>query len=221
LPVPSAPKRPSTKELLMTTGERLFGRFGIDGVSLREIGAAAGQTNSSVVQYHFKDKDGLVVAILNGRLRSLEPLRGEHLDRLTADGGTEARELLRALWAPMASIRGADGEPSFCRFLLQYVLQTQGPDHPSRASAPYRRGQGIPAELPQLARLHRLLRRQYRHLSDSDFGDRLRAVGLMFLSTIVEHGQTRLLAPAGRHPEFNFELILDMAIAALATSPRK
>ncbi len=32
---PLTPKKPSTKELLIETGERLFGQHGFDGISLR------------------------------------------------------------------------------------------------------------------------------------------------------------------------------------------
>jgi AcrR family transcriptional regulator len=213
--------RPPTKELLMTTGEQLFGRFGIDAVSLREIGAAAGQTNSSVVQYHFNDKRGLVIAIINDRLARLETVRHEHLDRLSTSTAPDPRELLRVLWAPMTSIRGPNGEHPFCRFLLQYVLQPQGPEHPARDPVAYRRSRRVPAELPQLGRLRRLLRSRYTQLSESAYGVRLTAVGLMFLSTIVEHDNARLLAPAGKFAEFDLELILDLAIAAMAAPLRK
>ena len=43
----------ATRELLMVTAERLFAMNGVEGVSLREIQAAAGQSNSSVITYHF------------------------------------------------------------------------------------------------------------------------------------------------------------------------
>ena len=48
---------------MIRAGERLFGESGIDGVSLREVAAAAGQGNTSAVRYHFGSKDGLVAAI--------------------------------------------------------------------------------------------------------------------------------------------------------------
>jgi AcrR family transcriptional regulator len=201
----------------MTTGELLFGRFGIDGVSLREIGVAAGQTNSSVVQYHFKDKRGLVISIINDRFARLEPLRREQLDSLGTDA-TDPRELLRILWAPMITLRGPDGEHPFCRFLLQYVLQPQGPAHPNFDPVAYRRSRRVPAHLPQMARLRRLLRGRYGQLSASAYDSRLTAVGLMFLSTMVEHDNARLLAPAGKFAEFDLELILDLAIAAMAAA---
>jgi AcrR family transcriptional regulator len=66
---------PSTKEQIVRTAERLFATHGIDGVSLRQIGAAAGNGNNSAVQYHFGSKDQLVQAIFEQRLPHLTERR--------------------------------------------------------------------------------------------------------------------------------------------------
>jgi AcrR family transcriptional regulator len=66
---------PSTKEQIVLAAERLFARHGVDGVSLRQIGAAAGTSNNSAVQYHFGSKDGLVEAIFGYRLPRLRERR--------------------------------------------------------------------------------------------------------------------------------------------------
>jgi AcrR family transcriptional regulator len=66
---------PSTKEQIVRAAERLFGERGLDGVSLRQIGAAAGNGNNSAVQYHFGSKDHLVQAIFEYRLPHLHERR--------------------------------------------------------------------------------------------------------------------------------------------------
>jgi AcrR family transcriptional regulator len=66
---------PSTKEQIVLAAERLFAEHGIDGVSLRQIGAAAGNGNNSAVQYHFGSKDRLVRAIFEYRLPRLRERR--------------------------------------------------------------------------------------------------------------------------------------------------
>jgi AcrR family transcriptional regulator len=66
---------PSTKEQIVRVAERLFGERGVDGVSLRQIGAAAGNGNNSVVQYHFGSKDQLIRAIFADRMPSLHQRR--------------------------------------------------------------------------------------------------------------------------------------------------
>ena len=62
---------PSTKEQIVLAAERLFAEHGIDGVSLRQIGVAAGNGNNSAVQYHFGTKDRLVQAVFEYRLPRL------------------------------------------------------------------------------------------------------------------------------------------------------
>lgn len=49
----------------MRVAERLFAERGVDSVTLLEIAQAAEQRNRAAVQYHFKDRRGLVEACLN------------------------------------------------------------------------------------------------------------------------------------------------------------
>ena len=208
-------RKPSTKELLINVGEQLFGRFGIDAVSLREIAAAAGQTSSNAVQYHFKDKRGLVLAILNERLHRHEVQRRERLQTLQDAGSYGPRDLLLVLWESVMSIRGPDGQYSFCRFVLQYLLQPQGPDHPTGDQAAYRRSRRVPEAFASLSRWNRLLRGCYPDLTATQFDYRLKAVAIMFLATVVEHDNAQLVVHPGTHDDFDLEPIMDLAIAAL------
>jgi AcrR family transcriptional regulator len=66
---------PSTKEVIVLVAERLFAQHGINGVSLRQIGAAAGTSNNSAVQYHFGSKDGLIEAIFGYRVPGIHQRR--------------------------------------------------------------------------------------------------------------------------------------------------
>jgi AcrR family transcriptional regulator len=63
----------------MVSAERLFAMNGVEGVSLREIQAAAGQSNSSVITYHFGSQDGLVRALLEFRYQKINARRAELL----------------------------------------------------------------------------------------------------------------------------------------------
>jgi AcrR family transcriptional regulator len=65
----------SAKEQIVVAAERLFARHGIEGVSLRQIGVAAGNSNNSAVQYHFGSKRELVQAIYEYRLAPLHARR--------------------------------------------------------------------------------------------------------------------------------------------------
>ena len=62
---------PTTKEQLVVAADRLIAEHGVDGVSMLQIGAAAGSGNKSAVQYHFGSKEQLVQAIFDHRLPRL------------------------------------------------------------------------------------------------------------------------------------------------------
>ncbi|MFF0224121.1 TetR/AcrR family transcriptional regulator [Streptomyces sp. NPDC004629] len=67
--------RPSVKEQIVLAAESLFAEHGLDGVSLRQISAAAGNGNNTAVQYHFGSKDRLVQEIFEFRLPGLNERR--------------------------------------------------------------------------------------------------------------------------------------------------
>ena len=69
-----------TQIRLIETAERLFAERGVNGVSLREIGAEAGQRNTGAVRYHLGSKEQLVSAVfehrmvpINARARACSP----------------------------------------------------------------------------------------------------------------------------------------------------
>src|SRR3954454_22049946 len=76
--MPGAAK--STKEQILLAAERLIADHGVDGVSMRQIGAAVGSGNNSAVLYHFGSKEKLVEAIFEYRLPRLRERRAELID---------------------------------------------------------------------------------------------------------------------------------------------
>ena len=87
----------------MRAAERLFAEQGIEGPTLREVGAAAGQKNHSAVQYHFGDRQGLLAAVLEPHLDDLDRRRGAMLASLAAGGPPTVDELVDVLILPLAS----------------------------------------------------------------------------------------------------------------------
>lgn len=100
---PSAsPAAPSTRELLIVTAERLFAEQGIDRVSLRQIGEAAGRRQPAAVQYHFGDAQGLLRAIVAFRTRAATERRTVMLDDLVLAGRhDDVHALLEAVVFPL------------------------------------------------------------------------------------------------------------------------
>jgi AcrR family transcriptional regulator len=115
---------PSTKEQLVITAERLFALNGLDGVSLRQISAAAGNANNSAVQYHFGTKDDFVQAIFEYRIPGLMRRR-----RLLATGrGPGLRACVEAYFLPVLE-EAEDVDSYYMMFLMQ--LQRYGiGEHP-------------------------------------------------------------------------------------------
>ena len=64
-------RRDATRELILTTAERLFAEYGIEVVSNRQISEAAGQGNNAAVNYHFGTKADLVRAIMAGHNKDI------------------------------------------------------------------------------------------------------------------------------------------------------
>ena len=95
-----------TRDQIIRAAEALFAARGIDGVSLREINRAAGQSNTGAVQYHFGDRDGLVLAIIGKHRRDTEPRRHALLDMYEDAGVDDLRALASALVAPAAAKLG-------------------------------------------------------------------------------------------------------------------
>jgi AcrR family transcriptional regulator len=87
-----------TRARLIRTGERLIAERGLDGVSVREITAAAG-TNSAAIHYHFQSKEGLVHAIMEDVSSRLRVRRLERLSALDAEHPSP-RQVAEALVDP-------------------------------------------------------------------------------------------------------------------------
>lgn len=92
-----------TREQIISAAEKLFAERGIDAVSLREINRAAGQRNSSALQYHFGDRNGLLRAVIAKHRADTDPRRHALLDQYEAGGGSDVRALAAALVLPLAA----------------------------------------------------------------------------------------------------------------------
>jgi AcrR family transcriptional regulator len=106
----------------MRTAERLFAERGIDAVSLRQIGTAAGMRMAGTVAYHFGDKEGLIRAIIDDRDVAIEERRRELLAELERQGRThDLRAVAEVGIRPSVEAIGETGY--YQRFLFQLVRQ--------------------------------------------------------------------------------------------------
>lgn len=131
-------------ERLVDAGEALFGLHGVEGVSLRQVSAAAGTGNNYAVQYHFGDVEGLVLGILARRMPVIEARRAERLAKARDGGRIETRALMDILYRPLIDHVDARGERAYARFVL--ALQHWSP----RSQTMETIGQAMPAAVEVL-----------------------------------------------------------------------
>jgi AcrR family transcriptional regulator len=92
------------KTRILLTAERLFAEHGYSGASLRAIMAEAG-VNTAAIHYYFRNKEGLLRAIFEMRVSSMNAERAERLGAIEAatsagDTRPEISAVLRAFIEP-------------------------------------------------------------------------------------------------------------------------
>lgn len=166
------------KTRLILAAEILFAKGSIDGVSLREIAAMAGQRNHHAVQYHFGTRDALVQAIFDFRMDQMEAIRGEMLQAARAAGQLEdARAIMDIIFLPQLELIDAHGDHSYANFLCQYLLRNSDTEFG-------RFGGHLP---PHIAEALSLLRARLDFLSDEAAQRRLITACFMFLNILAAH----------------------------------
>lgn len=109
-----------TREIILSTAERLFVEHGIGVVSNRQISEAAGQGNNTAVGYHFGTRADLVCAIARRHNAVIEGLRSSMVEH--ADGSTDVRDWVACVVHPQARYLAELGAPSwYARFTAQAI----------------------------------------------------------------------------------------------------
>ena len=100
-------KGEKTRILLLDTAERLFGQNGVTATSLREVMKVA-DVNMAMVHYYFKNKDGLLDAILERRLVPINQTRLNLLGKYALETGGQPiamDDIIRAYVEPFIRLR--------------------------------------------------------------------------------------------------------------------
>ncbi|MBM7413888.1 MULTISPECIES: TetR/AcrR family transcriptional regulator [Nocardiaceae] len=116
---PSA-RSEATREAILGAAERLYAENGVVAVSNRQVGDAAGQSNSAVVGYHFGSKEDLVRAIVVRRTGGVERIRSGHVAAIGE--GADLRAWVSALVLPSTQYFAELGAPTwYARFASQVM----------------------------------------------------------------------------------------------------
>jgi AcrR family transcriptional regulator len=147
-----------TRGRILAAAESLMAERGIEAVSLREITRASGIRNTVGVQYHFKDRAGIVRAILAKHLPAVEAARHALLDDIEFRGLAELRPMAAALVRPLGTKLGdTHGGPSFLRVYAEVLQRQTNEVAPAGGTSSLERWRRMiePLLEPDAIRLHR------------------------------------------------------------------
>lgn len=201
---------PNGRERVLMAALRLMAEKGADAVSLREINLASGLRNASGVQYHFGNREGLILAIVEAGMARVDGRRRQLLLDLEVEPPAVARDVIRALVEPLAAELHSEPGRQYLMILQQLgnrPVQSALDENSSRIHPGLRRCTrllapqlaGLPVEIRRersahLARfLLRALSEQARQHAD---GRRPRLANAAFASNLVDELLALLSAAA-------------------------
>lgn len=117
-------KGDETRDRIKLAARRLFAERGIDGVSIREIVAAAGQRNVGSLHYYFRTKEALVRELIADGAKLIDDRRNAMLNAMAVEGraGT-LREVIEALVWPSVNLGEAENEEdTYLRFIVSLTM---------------------------------------------------------------------------------------------------
>jgi len=169
------PASSSVRSNLLDAAERLFARHGLEGVSLRQISAAAGTRNNYAVQSHFGDAAGLIRAVIERRAAQMELRRAELLGQLVGTEDVSLRQLFEVIYLPILDGSKA-GEPAvFAQFNLTLLTSPRG----------YEPLDEVYADKPVTRRALELIVAACSHVEPSVAWRRVQFAGVGFLAAAI------------------------------------
>ena len=116
----------ATRSLLINTAEQLFVEQGLENTTLFDVFKASGLKNRSALQYHFKDKVGLINAVLNKNAERVAEQRKGLLEQLGKQQDYSLYQVIEAIVRPMADqLENNDGGSAFIDLHSQLMVSRQ------------------------------------------------------------------------------------------------
>lgn len=203
-----------TRLRLIEAAERLYAERGVNGVSLREIGAEAGQRNTGAVRYHFGSKQKLIDAVFRHRMELVNRRREAMLAVLDAEGrGLDVRGLAEAFLYPLSEMLGDVGRPTwYLRFCL-HAAYVEGTAATDLGREPWTQGMHVVRQRFDEALAELGIAPEIRRLRWSLFGGHM-AHALADREHLLQYGPHRGLADRSLF----LSALVDTAVA-VATAP--
>jgi len=191
---------------------KLFAQRGVDGVTVREIAAAAGQRNHGAVGYHFGSKAELIRTLVVDGAQLIDERRNNALDELAAiDRPPELEDVIRILVFPSIDLAPPGQEECYNRFIVLF----------SMAHRDLFMGALEDRWNTGYQRCIRLLRGWMGHLSRRDQTERIVFIEA-YLGGVLSARETRLADSSRTHATWSNSRVLDHfvhTIAAIVRAP--
>jgi AcrR family transcriptional regulator len=112
-----------TRTRLKAAGQRLFAARGIDGVTVRDLVAAAGQRNNASLSYYFGSKEDLARELIIDGATILDDRRRTMLALLEGAGREPTvREVLDVLCVPVVELSAEPSQASYLQMIANLEL---------------------------------------------------------------------------------------------------
>lgn len=113
----------NVRTLILDAAEDVFCRSGFDGTSLKSIAASA-RVAQSLLSYHFKNKEGLYIAMFERHSSAMNRKREEALEEFLRLRQPTVERILEILLKPTMSL-GRNSSTSFPRLLMKEVISDE------------------------------------------------------------------------------------------------
>ncbi|MGH3411638.1 MAG: TetR/AcrR family transcriptional regulator [Marmoricola sp.] len=197
-----------TRERLVRAAQRRFARDGVAGARLADVVRDAGQSNDSAVGYHFGSREGLLRAVVDQHMATMESSRARTLEAL---GSADVMTVVRLVVEPTAALLGTPGGRDFLR-ITEQLAGSAGVRRGEPAGV--LRGTALSAQLDRLEEL--LVARMPRRLAR----ERVAALVRFLTASLAERARNREHQPRQGvgHDRYVAELVAMLAGAMTAIS---
>lgn len=203
----------ATQTALMEAAESLIAEHGVHNVSIKDIVLKAEQKNPSVLQYHFKNLQGLIDAIHQRRNQQTHVKRAELLaEKQSSKSAPTLRNLCELMVYPTFLLAKADKQ--YRAYVAAFSLEIALTDKSAYALVSHSGGGGESGQ-----RLGKLLRAALPDLDDATYTARMDLAVRMCSAAMCNHMRQKG-AMSGPKADFFINNLVDALAGLLAAKPR-